>query len=151
MRAVYAIAAAAALGAPGAAAGPTAPGAMSLPIPSAERGRAAFVAKGCVICHSVNGVGGRVAPPLDASEPAGVFDPLDFAARMWRGALAMGELQAMEFGYVIDLDGQDIADLAAFAEDHALQAQFSRDEIPELMRMWIYDDPFDAPADTAKP
>jgi len=28
----------------------------------AAKGRALFVTKGCVICHSVNGVGGRAAP-----------------------------------------------------------------------------------------
>ncbi|MDT8344271.1 MAG: hypothetical protein RQ752_07535, partial [Thermohalobaculum sp.] len=79
---------------------------------------------------------GKAGPALDASEPAGIFDPLDFAARMWRGAPVMLELQALEFGYQIELTGNDIADLAAFAENHALQATFSEDEIPEIMRGW---------------
>lgn len=109
---------------------------MSIPVPDAERGRIIFVAKGCVVCHSVNGVGGKAGPALDASEPAGIFDPLDFAARMWRGAPAMIELQALEFGYQIELSGNDIADLAAFAENHEVQAKFDEDQIPEIMRGW---------------
>jgi cytochrome c len=112
---------------------------MSLPVPDAERGRRLFVAKGCVVCHSVNGIGGKAGPALDASEPAGVFDPMDFAARMWRGAPAMLDLQALEFGYQVDLSGNDIADLAAFAEDHDEQKDFSADEIPEIMRGWTLD------------
>jgi len=109
---------------------------MSIPVPDAERGRIIFVAKGCVVCHSVNGVGGKAGPALDASEPAGVFDPLDFAARMWRGAPAMIELQSLEFGYQIDLSANDIADLAAFAENYEIQGTFSEDEIPEIRRGW---------------
>ncbi|MBK0398844.1 c-type cytochrome [Limibaculum sp. M0105] len=109
---------------------------MSIPVPDADRGRIIFVAKGCVVCHAVNGVGGKAGPALDASEPAGVFDPLDFAARMWRGAPAMIELQSLEFGYQIDLTANDIADLAAFAENHEIQRKFSEDEIPEIMRGW---------------
>lgn len=112
---------------------------FSLPVPDAERGRTLFVNKGCVICHSVNGVGGQAGPALDASEPAGVFDPLDFAARMWRGAEAMLALQETEFGYQIELSGSDIADLAAFAESHLQQQDFSEDEIPEVMQGWAID------------
>ena len=115
--------------------------AFSLPVPDAERGRTLFVNKGCVVCHSVNGVGGETAPALDATEPAGVFDPLDFAARIWKGAEAMIALQSMELGYVVDLSGRDIADLAAFAENHTLQRQFSEDEIPEPIRGWTLDQP----------
>jgi mono/diheme cytochrome c family protein len=92
-----------------------------------------------VLCHQINGVGGLAGPALDAQEPAGVFDPLDFAARMWRGAWAMADLQATEFGDVIMLSGQEIADIAAFAENHELQKRFSLDEVPEIMRAWIVD------------
>lgn len=112
---------------------------FSLPVPDAERGRTLFVNKGCVVCHSVNGVGGQAGPTLHATEPAGVFDPLDFAARMWRGADAMLALQNSEFGYQIELSGQDIADLAAFAESHDQQRDFSEDEIPEVMQGWSVD------------
>lgn len=113
---------------------------FSLPVPDAERGRRLFVQKACVVCHSVNGVGGTIGPALDASEPAGVFDPIDFAARMWRGAGAMVALQEAELGYQIELSGADIADLAAFAESHTEQEAFTEDEIPEVMRGWTVDD-----------
>ena len=113
---------------------------FSMPLPDAERGRELFVQKACVVCHSVNGVGGTIGPPLDASEPAGVFDPLDFAARMWRGASAMVALQESEFGYQIELTAGDIADLAAFAENHLVQEGFDEDAIPEVMRGWTIDD-----------
>lgn len=116
---------------------------FSMPVPDAARGRRVFVNKGCVICHAVNGIGGRVGPALDASEPAGVFDPLDFAARMWRGAPAMTALQDREFGYVIDLSGPEIADLAAFAESHLEQSRFTEEEIPEMIRDWMFDAPIE--------
>ena len=113
---------------------------FSMPLPDAERGRQLFVQKACVVCHSVNGVGGTIGPALDASEPAGVFDPLDFAARMWRGAGAMVALQEAELGYQIALSGAEIADLAAFSESHTEQAAFTEDAIPEVMRGWTVDD-----------
>jgi len=116
---------------------------FTLPVPDPQRGRTLFVNKGCVVCHRVNGVGGTAGPALDATEPAGVFDPLDFAARMWRGAEAMAALQSMEFGYVIELTGRDIADLAAFAEHHVEQSRFSEAEIPETVRGWVLEAPLD--------
>ncbi len=59
----------------GAAAAEPVGSSFSIPIPDAERGRELFVQKACVVCHSVNGVGGTIGPALDATEPAGVFDP----------------------------------------------------------------------------
>ena len=61
-------------------------GAMSggyvLPLADAERGRALFVGKGCVVCHSVNGVGGEAGPPLDVDPEAPYANLFDFTARM---------------------------------------------------------------------
>ncbi len=115
---------------------------LVMPLPDGARGRRIFVAKGCVLCHSVAGVGGKAAPALDASGPATEVDPLAFAARMWRGAPAMLELQAVELGYRIELEGRDIADLAAFVDDASQQAGFAVEEIPEMMRDWILDQPY---------
>ena len=39
---------------------------LVLPVIDSAKGRKLFVNKACVVCHSVNGVGGRVAPALDA-------------------------------------------------------------------------------------
>lgn len=51
------------------------------------------MSKGCVRCHSINGVGGTNARSLDWSTMSGPVNPFDFAARMWRGAPAMIAVQ----------------------------------------------------------
>lgn len=103
-------------------------------------GRALFVSKGCVLCHAVNGVGGRAAPALDAPTERALADPLDFAARMWRGAPAMIELQGLELGYTIWLEADELGDLAAFAANAEEQRKLSADAIPEPMRGSLLDE-----------
>ncbi|MEM8985645.1 MAG: c-type cytochrome [Pseudomonadota bacterium] len=115
---------------------------VSTPMIDPAEGARLFAAKGCVVCHAVNGVGGKAAPPLDASEGSNRVDVADFAARMWRGAYAMTELQAIEFGYQIELDGSDIAHLAAFAADVESQKRFSVEDVPDPMRTWFLDEPY---------
>lgn len=105
-------------------------------------GLSLFVDKGCVLCHSVNGVGGKAAPALDAPIGAPPVDPLDFAARMWRGAPAMIELQAIEMGYVIDLTADEIADLAAFAADRDAQKGLKPESLPVETRDGLLDQRF---------
>lgn len=105
-------------------------------------GRTLFVEKGCVICHSVNGVGGKAAPALDAEIGGPGIDPLEFAARMWRGAPAMIELQAIELGYTIYLTADDIANLAAFAADRDAQKALSVEDLPETIRSGLLDERF---------
>ena len=39
---------------------------LAMPLMNPARGKALFVAKGCVACHAINGVGGHDAPPMDA-------------------------------------------------------------------------------------
>lgn len=121
----------------------SAPGnAASRIVGAAETGRATFVQRGCVICHAVNGVGGKAAPALDAEIGGPEIDPLDFAARMWAGAPAMIELQSIELGYAISLTGQDIADLAAFAADIDEQKKLNADQVPQAMRDSLLDERF---------
>lgn len=108
----------------------------------AEIGRTLFVEKGCVICHSVNGVGGKAAAALDAVSPSATNDPLEFAARMWRGAPAMVELQSLELGYVIWLTSADIANLAAFASDLPAQKELTIDDLPQQTRDGLLDQRF---------
>lgn len=105
-------------------------------------GRSLFVEKGCVICHSINGVGGKAAPVMDAQIGAPPIDPLDFAARMWRGAPAMIELQSIELGYTIYLTADELADLAAFAADREEQKLLVMDQVPEDMRDSLLDERF---------
>ncbi len=126
---------------------PASPRAIVLPLADAAHGRQLFVSKGCVICHSVNGVGGRAAPALDAiaveeGDHVPPVDPLDFVARMWRGAPAMLDLQAIELGYQIELTSQDLADLAVFANDAGMQSDFSLEDVPEPMWDWMLNEPY---------
>ena len=109
---------------------------------NAERGREIFVSKGCVICHAVNGIGGKAAPNLDAQTEFQNTDPLEFAARMWRGAPAMVELQSLELGYTIWLEASDIADLAAFSASAEEQGQLTFDSIPQATRDSFLDEQF---------
>lgn len=125
---------------------PASPRAVLLPLADAAHGRQLFVSKGCVICHSVNGVGGRAAPALDAiaveeGDTVPPVDPLDFVARMWRGAPAMLDLQAIELGYQIELTAKDLADLSVFASDAGIQSDFSLEDVPEPMWDWMLNEP----------
>ena len=113
---------------------------LVVPIADAEEGKRLFVGKGCVVCHAVNGVGGKGAPPLDAVRDTRTIDMLDFAARMWRGAPIMILLQEMELGYQIGLTGEEIAHLAAFAADAEVQSEFRESDIPEVIRDWMVDE-----------
>jgi cytochrome c len=113
---------------------------LVLPPMSSHRGREVFLEKGCVVCHSVNGIGGKAAPALDAESDEPYFDVFDFAARMWRGAPTMIVLQEMELGYQIELSGDDLAHLAAFASNAEVQSRFSDKDIPEVIRDWMVDE-----------
>ncbi len=104
---------------------------IAMPPMDAERGREVFVQKGCVACHSVNGVGGDLGPALNAADMPSPMNSFEFAARMWRGAGAMIALQEDLLGEAISLDGQDLADLVAFAHDAEEQAKLTEDQIPE--------------------
>lgn len=122
---------------------------LILPEMNAEEGRKLFAAKGCVVCHSINGVGGTDAPMLDAEFMDIPMNPFEFAARMWRGAEAMVELQRDELGDVIELNGEELAAIIAFVHDAEEQAKFSEEDIPEeveAMMGHMEDD--DAHADT---
>ncbi len=108
-----------------------------MPPMDAARGREVFVQKGCVACHSVNGVGGDLGPALNAADMPSPMNSFEFAARMWRGAGAMIALQEDLLGEAISLDGQDLADLVAFAHDAEEQAKLTEDQIPERFHSLI--------------
>ncbi|HMB77465.1 MAG TPA: c-type cytochrome [Kiloniellaceae bacterium] len=115
---------------------------LVIPLIDVERGRQLFVNKGCVICHSINGVGGQAAAALDAPPGQRSIDILDFVARMFLGASAMLDLQATELGYQIALQPQEIGDLAAFVYDSRTQADFSYAEVPVPLQDWILNEPY---------
>ncbi len=95
-----------------------------------RRGRTLFASKGCVVCHSVNGVGGQIGPAFDAARMQPFANPLEFAARMFRGASKMIELQQRDLGYQTDMTGQELADIIGFVHDETEQRLFSEDDIP---------------------
>lgn len=114
------------------------PKGLMMPQMSAERGRALFASKGCIVCHSINGIGGEHAPVLDASTMDEEMNPFEFVARMWRGAAAMVELQEEELGAQIELNGQELADIIAFVHDASEQAKFSEHDIPKSVAAMMH-------------
>ncbi|MEM6414106.1 MAG: hypothetical protein AAF720_05545 [Pseudomonadota bacterium] len=109
---------------------------------NARRGRILFVTKGCVLCHAANDVGGRAAPAFEPRQaPSGslpnTVDPLIFSSRMWSGAAAMVSLQRLELGYQIELDPQDLADLAAFAASPEEQKLLTLKSLPVGFENWF--------------
>ena len=117
--------------------GMMAPG-LKAPTMDAAKGRALFASKGCVVCHSVNGIGGEDAAPLGAasmSEP--MMNPFDFVARMWRGADMMIEMQREELGEQIEFTGDELSDIIAFVHNVDEQKKFSADDIPPKIRELI--------------
>ncbi|HSG94266.1 MAG TPA: c-type cytochrome [Afifellaceae bacterium] len=109
---------------------------LGLPPMDSENGRQLFLAKGCVACHSVNGVGGEMGPAFDAAKMPEPMNSFEFAARMWRGAPAMIELQEQLFGKPVELTGRELADIIAFAHDKEEQLRLSADQIPEQFRTY---------------
>ncbi len=103
---------------------------LMMPSMNEANGRKLFAAKGCVVCHAVNGIGGTDAVPLDAPTMPGMTNPFDFVANMWRGAEPMIALQKEELGGQVEFTGQELADIIAFLHHEAEQKKFSEADIP---------------------
>ena len=91
-------------------------------------GRKLFAAKGCVTCHSINGVGGTDATALDARTIA--THPFEFVAKMWAAAPFMIAAQEEALGAQIQFTGEELADIVAFAQSEPEQRIFSQADIP---------------------
>jgi cytochrome c2 len=104
---------------------------LVMPPMSSHRGREIFLEKGCVVCHSINGVGGEIGPNLDAADMPSPMNAFEFAARMWRGAPAMVLMQEEQLGEFVNLTGEELADLVAFVHDAEEQEELSIDQVPE--------------------
>jgi mono/diheme cytochrome c family protein len=112
------------------------PGRLSMPEMDPVRGMGLFVSKGCVACHSVNGVGGHDAPELDAHTMTMMMNPFEFAAKLWNSAVTMATLQEEAFGEQIRLTGDELADIVAFVHNDEAQHTFSeRNLTPRARKM----------------
>ncbi len=105
---------------------------LEIPEMSAERGRELFATKGCATCHSVNGVGGVDASPLDATGMEPLMNPFELAAKMWTMAPYMIAAQEEELGEQILFTGQELADIVAFLHDDTEQHKFTEEYLASL-------------------
>ena len=109
---------------------------MAMPMMNSARGMVLFAEKGCVACHSINGVGGHDATSLDAHDMEGMMNPFEFAAKMWRMAPYMIAAQEEAFGEQILFTGDELADIIAFVHDDAQQHKFSDADLsPRVVTM----------------
>ena len=103
---------------------------LAVPAFDPVKGRKLFASKGCVVCHSVNGIGGEDAPEFSAEWMEPPMNAFEFAANMWRGAGAMIAMQDEELGGQIELTGEELAAIIAFVHDAEEQKKFSQADIP---------------------
>ena len=103
-----------------------------------HRGRELFVEKGCIACHSVNGVGGEDALALDAHDMDPDMSPFELAARMWRMAPFMIAAQEEELGEQIQFTGEELGDIVAFLHDDAEQHELTEESLPEEVREMMH-------------
>jgi mono/diheme cytochrome c family protein len=104
---------------------------LNMPTMDPIKGKALFVSKGCVVCHSVNGVGGTDAPQIDASVMSSKMNPFDFVAKMWNHSQGMVAMQQNELGGQITFEnGQQIADIIAFLHDADVQKTLIQGDLP---------------------
>lgn len=109
---------------------------LIMPNMDAARGRELYATKGCVACHSVNGVGGEDASSMDAHDMEPYMNPFDLAARMWRMAPFMIEAQEEAMGEQIQFDGDELSAIIAFLHDDAEQHKFTEASLsPEILEL----------------
>ena len=110
---------------------------LIMPIMNPERGKSVFVNKGCVTCHSVNGIGGDDAPPMDDHTKEKLVNPFAFAAKMWDHAPGMIAAQKDELGGQLIFTGEEMADITAFIHDAHAQRDFEESDLPPRIRRII--------------
>lgn len=99
---------------------------LLFPILNPEQGRNIFIEKGCVKCHSINGAGGTIGPPLDAPANNRVMNPFSFAANMWNHAPGMIAAQKKKLGGQLHFTGRELGNIIAFIQDDYAQSDFGK-------------------------
>jgi cytochrome c551/c552 len=79
---------------------------------NAEEGRVLFTEKGCIKCHSVQGVGGRIAP--DLAERGQHWGLTEFAAAMWNKGPTMAKTAKASNVEIPQVGAGEMADLVAY-------------------------------------
>jgi len=103
---------------------------LRMPMMNPAKGRELFVSKGCVTCHSVNGIGGQDAAALDAHDMDPNMGIFDLAAKMWTMAPLMIPAQEDELGAQIEFTGEELGNIVAFLHDDAEQHELTMDSLP---------------------
>ncbi|MDH3241341.1 MAG: cytochrome c [Alphaproteobacteria bacterium] len=110
---------------------------LVLPSMNPAKGRVYFATRACVVCHSVNGIGGKNAVALDIEIRPATVDMLGFITRMWRGGTPMLALQRRLFSEQIDLTAEELGDIIAFLHSPAEQDRFSKNDIPTFIQEFM--------------
>lgn len=111
---------------------------LAMPVMNSERGMSLFIEKGCVTCHSVNGVGGHDASPLDAHAMDPVMNVFEFAAKMWAMAPYMIQAQEEALGEQVLFTGEELAHIIAFVHDDETQHHLTEAMIPPHIEMLMH-------------
>lgn len=85
----------------------------SLLLGDSRRGESVFHDRQCILCHSVNGQGGKIAPDLGQAVGRG-FSPYHLAGLLWNHAPAMWTVMEQRGVLKPELTAQDAADLFAY-------------------------------------
>ncbi|MBI4345095.1 MAG: cytochrome c [Euryarchaeota archaeon] len=98
-----------------------------------EAGMRVFGEKGCAVCHSIRGIGGKDAADLSMVDHARM-DPMDMARVMWNHAPRMVPMMEEEGVPFPEMGEHDLRDLVAFLHSPATQEEFTEDMIVPLGR-----------------
>lgn len=95
------------------------------------QGRELFRNKGCVRCHAVHGVGGRVGP--DLAEASDLSGPMEWTRALWNHSAGMHEATELHGIAWPQFQGHELRDLYAFVRQNNSTASVPH---PDPARGW---------------
>ncbi len=87
------------------------------------RGHELFASKGCIRCHALDGVGGRIGPDLAAASD--LTGPMEWTKALWNHAPGMRQAAERESIAWPQFQGHELRDLYAFVRQNS-----SHDSVP---------------------